>query len=282
MTTTTTTLHEWDLAVADKRQAIKAEAYEASIEAQKAERRAKGVKGWADVTRSMEDKAKNEAKSAYSKWEASTVEYAGLRNPVQALIADFNNALDGKTEAETAAEEALADLAGWLKAQTWSEFAQSLAAQYAERGSLSPKQVQAAEKMRAKVEARRAAVEAKPEAKGLDLSAVPSGYYAVPGGDTRLKVRIAHGKDGSKWAGWTFVSDGAEYGQRRNYGSQRPGGFYKGDIVEALQTIASDPKAASMAYGRLVGKCGVCGRVLEDEQSVAKGIGPICEANAEW
>ena len=112
--------------------------------------------------------------------------------------------------------------------------------------------------------------------KGLDLTDVPSGYYAVPGGDTRLKVRISHGKEGSKWEGYTFVTDGAAYGQQQRYGMQRPGQAYKGQIESQLQAIAADPLEASKAYGHLVGRCGRCNTILEDEESVANGIGPIC------
>jgi hypothetical protein len=121
-------------------------------------------------------------------------------------------------------------------------------------------------------------VEAKPAKveTGLDLSELPSGYYAVPGGDTRLKVRVAHGRLGTRWEGWTFVSDGAEYGQRKRYGSQAPGSTYKGDIEAELRQIVADPREAQAAYGRLTGTCGACGRPLEDETSVAAGIGPVC------
>lgn len=178
------------------------------------------------------------------------------------------------------AAQALEDLATWLEGQTWSEFAQSLAAQYRTKGSLSPKQEQAAYSMREKVEAKRAekakAEQQTQSGKGLDLSGLRSGYYAVPNGETRLKVRVAHGKPGTKWDGWTFVSDGAVYGQRTNYGSQRPGGFYSGKIVSQLEAIMADPQEAMKEYGRLTGTCGNCGRKLEDENSVAAGIGPIC------
>lgn len=34
---------------------------------------------------------------------------------------------------------------------------------------------------------------------------------------------------------------------------------------------------AILSYGRETGKCSVCGKALEDERSIAKGIGPICE-----
>lgn len=110
----------------------------------------------------------------------------------------------------------------------------------------------------------------------LDISSLPAGRYAVPDGDTRLKVLVSKPTKGS-YKGWIFVSDAAAYGQRRRYGSQNPATkMYVGEIREQLQKIIEDPRAATIAYGRLTGTCGVCGRPLEDEASVAAGIGPIC------
>lgn len=110
----------------------------------------------------------------------------------------------------------------------------------------------------------------------LDLSPLLKGFYSVPDGDTRLKVAIRRPGKNSKWQGHIFVDDGAAYGARKNYGRQAPDGLYRGDIRGALAEILKDPKAAMVAYGKLTGTCGVCGRKLEDEQSVAAGIGPIC------
>lgn len=114
----------------------------------------------------------------------------------------------------------------------------------------------------------------------LDLTKIPSGLYSVPHGQTRLKVCIKRGT--GKWQGWIFVSDGAEYGQGTRYGSQRPGETYKGQIFDQLLAISRDAVAASAAYGRLTGTCGVCGRKLEDKDSVARGIGPICAERLGW
>lgn len=175
----------------------------------------------------------------------------------------------------------------WLAKQTWSDFAQSLAEQAKRTGRLSPAQVASATSMKAKCEAREAAkrteraVEAKSSDEDpLDLSHVPSGLYAVPGGDTRLKVQIDNVRKG-KWDGWVFVKDAAVYGEGRRYGSQKPGQYYKGQITEALRVIAADPMAAAAAYGQLTSTCGRCGRPLEDKDSVARGLGPDC-AKKPW
>lgn len=46
--------------------------------------------------------------------------------------------------------------------------------------------------------------------------------------------------------------------------------------IEAIATVARDPLAAAIAHGRLTGHCAICGRLLVDPASVARGIGPIC------
>ena len=113
------------------------------------------------------------------------------------------------------------------------------------------------------------------QSSGIDLSGIPAGRYAVPGGDTRLKIEIDKPDNGT-WAGWIFVRDAAEYGHGTRYGKQAPGKVYQGAVQAELLAILADPFEASKAYGRLVSRCGVCNRALEDEESVAAGIGPIC------
>lgn len=116
---------------------------------------------------------------------------------------------------------------------------------------------------------------------GLDLTGLPAGTYAVPGGDTRLKVEIDKPEKG-KWAGWVFVKDGAVYGQGQRYGSQRPGAAYKGQIEDALRAIVADPAGAMAAYGHLTGTCGICHAPLEREESIARGMGPVCARKFAW
>lgn len=184
------------------------------------------------------------------------------------------------------------DLAAWLATQTWSDFATSLAKAHQRYGYLTPKQATAAQSMRAKCQARDAARAeqtkaadvahaATPTKVEVDVRTIPSGRYAVPGADTRLKLQVDNLTEG-KWAGWVFVKDAAEYGYGKKYGSARPGQGYRGDVEAELAAIAADPAAASAAYGRLTGTCGICGRHLEDADSVARGIGPVCAAKKGW
>lgn len=170
-------------------------------------------------------------------------------------------------------------LAAWLAEQKWSEFAVSLAEFHGRKGYLSEKQFASGTSMRTKVEANAKAKEPELATKttGLDLTDLPSGTYAVPGGTTRLKVSVNRPGPNSNWSGHVFVTDGAEYGNRKNYGRQAPGKTYVGDIADELAAIMADPYEALTAYGKITGTCGACGRKLEDETSVAEGIGPVCK-----
>lgn len=158
------------------------------------------------------------------------------------------------------------------------DFAQSMYDALQKWGRLTDGQLAAVERCVQRNQERaaaRAAEQAAAPQDGIDVSSL-KGYYAVPNGETRLKIRVKHpGKD-SKYHGWVFVDDGAHYGSGQKYGSQRPGGKYRGMIVEQLRAILADPYEAQVAYGKLTGVCGHCGRPLEDAESVARGIGPVC------
>lgn len=161
------------------------------------------------------------------------------------------------------------------------DFAKAMYDALQQWGRLTQGQLEAVQRCVAREQAReqeRAAQASAPvDADALDVSSL-KGYYAVPNGDTRLKLRVKHpGKD-SRFHGWVFVDDGAAYGSQQKYGSQAPGGKYRGKVQEQLRAILADPYAAQVAYGKLTGVCGHCGRPLEDAESVARGIGPICAA----
>ena len=160
----------------------------------------------------------------------------------------------------------------WLEAETaaGNEFAGSLLAKGKRFGSLSQGQLACVERSLAEQ-----VTSVLPES-GIDLGALVKGYYAVPDGDTRLKLCVRRPGKNSRWYGWTFVDDGGAYGRRKTYGKQAPDGLYKGAVQDQLAAIIADPLEAMVAYGKLTGTCGKCGRILEDEESVAAGIGPIC------
>lgn len=99
----------------------------------------------------------------------------------------------------------------------------------------------------------------------------PGRYMTADG--SRIKIDIP---TKGKWAGWVFVKGGSEYGFDGRLGSIKPGGGYKGTRAAQVVEIVADPKAAAVRYGQNTGSCGKCGRVLEDEESVKRGIGPVC------
>lgn len=105
------------------------------------------------------------------------------------------------------------------------------------------------------------------------LPDVPAGRYAVEHEDVLKFYRVNKPTEG-KWAGFTFLSVQAsdeEY-PIKSFDAKRT----------ILTSIAIDPRAASERYGRELGHCGVCGRTLTDEESRARGIGPICAENNGW
>ena len=195
---------------------------------------------------------------------AAGVKYGSLtKGQEQAVYKNIANDQDGL---ETFKANTPKHVLDWLDTHRGSEeFAASLYAAGVRFGSLTDAQMSAVERNIG-----------SDTTTDIDLSDLPTGYYAVPDGDTRLKIAIRRPKKNSNWYGWIFVDDGAEYGSRKSYGRQGPDAKYSGQIPDQLKAVLADPLAALKAYGMLTGSCGVCGRKLEDEESVALGIGPIC------
>jgi len=107
-------------------------------------------------------------------------------------------------------------------------------------------------------------------ATGLDVSSIEDGRYAV--GDVLFLVQAPKA---GKWDGWVFVKNGSEYTDER-FGSQKPGRGYYGSHEDLLSVVLEDPLAAMQRYGQITDHCAVCGRKLEDDLSVSRGIGPVC------
>lgn len=98
---------------------------------------------------------------------------------------------------------------------------------------------------------------------------VPAGRYALLVEDVWSFYKVDRPTKG-RWQGYTFLSALASDEQHPiRSASVR---------LSVLGAIAQDPRAASVAYGRQIGSCGVCGRTLTDPDSIQKGIGPVCAA----
>ncbi len=103
---------------------------------------------------------------------------------------------------------------------------------------------------------------------------VPAGRYAVDNADGRLGFyHVQHGK--RKWTGKVFVKHhvAGQEDQRMSAAAGRT-------ILARIQ--ADGPEAASARYGHELGHCGLCGRELTNEDSRARGIGPVCADKAGW
>jgi hypothetical protein len=106
---------------------------------------------------------------------------------------------------------------------------------------------------------------------------VPAGRYAI---DTRLGAinTVAFYKvdrpDEGRWAGHVFVKHVVGGDELR---------MSRADSRVILLRIAeAGAEAASARYGHMIGECGMCGRQLTNDESRARGIGPICAAKAGW
>lgn len=124
---------------------------------------------------------------------------------------------------------------------------------------------------------------AKTEAQRTDAQMVdvPAGRYAIVVGDSdpegdgsTVKFYKVDRPTEGRWAGRTFVNVQAsdDFYPVRN-GSER---------AKILTAIAADPQAAMLRYGVELGSCGHCGRTLTNEESRARGIGPICASKMGW
>lgn len=179
-------------------------------------------------------------------------------------------------------------VAAWFADSTFP-FAISLRDAVKKFGNLSDKQLDAAykcvDKMQQFVQNRELL---KAEAKEVNVSVIQEVFttaltkgYKKPSlrlGDFRFSPAPATGRN----AGAIYVKKDGEY-----MGKVADGKFYRvatcdketeTQIVEAAAT----PKDTAIAYGRRTGCCAVCGRQLDNKESVERGIGPICAEKFGW
>lgn len=85
--------------------------------------------------------------------------------------------------------------------------------------------------------------------------------------------------------GYTVLQDDHHLGTITNRETFRLGVAYMGRpstnidvdvLMQAMRDFAADPLATLATFGLKTGTCGICGRRLEDADSVARGIGPVC------
>lgn len=157
---------------------------------------------------------------------------------------------------------------------TGNEFYSSLVAQYDRRGDLSEKQWACVAR----------AMTPKPAATELDVSRIEELFRAAK--DAGLKrpafraegVEISEASASSRNVGALYVKADGVYQGKVMGGRFMPVRDVEENTAAALLAVAADPRAAAVRYGRLTGHCACCGRELTDPESVARGVGPICEA----
>lgn len=105
-----------------------------------------------------------------------------------------------------------------------------------------------------------------------DQSVIMKGYYAVNDPDDNvLKFYRVNIPSEGKWVGFLFLDVQAshEFYPIKNWQHK----------MRILNEIKKDPLEAMKMYGREIGECGRCGRILTNEESRIYGIGPICRSD---
>lgn len=176
------------------------------------------------------------------------------------------------------------DVCAWLSANDGRfDFATSLSNNLAEYGTLTDGQVAGVRKCIARAAERKA--ERATNAPAVDTTGTDqlkaSLQRAIDSGLKRVKISVDElsfslAKPNSKNPGAVYVKSHGEYAGKIDNGRFFAAyGFNQ--IVSRVETVMRDPLAAAKEYGVRTGKCSCCGRELTDPNSIAAGIGPICE-----
>jgi len=191
-----------------------------------------------------------------------------------------------KQEATNAWRDAHPEEVSWMIAK-WAtfDFAARMLEAVNKYGSLTERQLDAVRRCIAKDKTRdeeRAARQAKAQAEAvsIDVSRIHQAFeLAVRAKIARPKLRLGDftfklGKDQTT----VLVIDKA---RDTMLGKVVEGKFQRRrecDDATAEQIIAcaADPAAAAVAYGKRTGSCAICGRRLDRDESINRGIGPIC------
>lgn len=186
-------------------------------------------------------------------------------------------------------EAAHPDVAAWW-ADSSFPFAVSLRDAAAKYDSLTPNQLAAARKCIAKVaefQAKKVETVAKAESTTVDISGIKAAMNkAMERGLKNPKIRLMTGntqmvmslaKEHSVNAGAVYVkANDSQYMGKINNGHFYPSRDCDSDMQAAILKACETPEASAVAYGRITGSCSCCGRELNNAESIALGIGPVC------
>ena len=186
-----------------------------------------------------------------------------------------------------------------VNAARGNEFAKSLCDALTKYGSLTDNQLAAVERNVAKAAERKAEREAA--APAVDATKIEQAFAiarekaARPGmmgtfekplkltSDNGVTLSFRPGSIGSQWEGMLFAKsdDGKKVGHIKNGKFFRKFECTDAEAVAVLD-CASDPEKAVVAYAKAFSRCGVCGKGLLNDVSIARGIGPICSSKFGW
>jgi hypothetical protein len=112
-----------------------------------------------------------------------------------------------------------------------------------------------------------------PQAAQPKASAAPEqladGFYRKHNGI----YKVVHNQEGDRqYAKVLLVEEGAANGTWA----------YAPGIVNTLDASMLLTEAEAAEFGKLYGVCGICGRQLTNEDSIERGIGPICATKMGW
>jgi hypothetical protein len=179
----------------------------------------------------------------------------------------------------------------WLMAKAGkSDFALSLLQGIAKYGSLTEKQLAAVQAAILRDTDRAANVaHAVANAKVVDVSKIEVAFATC-----RAKAK-ADGAMGVRWPKLrldTFTFTDAPASERFaaailvKEGDQKLGRIQGGKFIRSFAcddptearvvAAAADPAAAAVAYGQKYSRCSICGLELTNDESIKRGIGPIC------
>lgn len=178
-------------------------------------------------------------------------------------------------------------ITAWFAESKNFEFAQSLEGAVRKYGALTERQLEAAERMVAKSNERKAARAAEAAARLEAAPAVNSDRLEVAfrtAQENGLKwpkiklgeIKISPAGANSKNAGALYVKAGEQY-----LGKVMGGKFLSVRECTAEQSqvvvdLINDPAGYAEAYGKRTGVCCICSRELTAGESIDRGIGPIC------
>ena len=130
---------------------------------------------------------------------------------------------------------------------------------------------------------------------GVDLTELPSGYYAIPDITQKqpwifLRVsrqrqtrfvdrRYVWGKiqTGGEWIEAGTIEVRYFHGDSKELvGYQKPGQPYEGKFQVELEAVMKAPEPWALMFAKEIGRCGICGKTLTDEISRNDGYGPEC------